>query len=523
MPWFDRALRRRPERKDMVVIRSWPYRHPVFSAIAAAVLVGSSVVAWAATATPQCGPRLTAVGSPFVCVGLDQNSSPMRTGDPLADLENKVAQYDAKVTGVHATIVVLENMTPDPNSDKVDLRVLRHGIEGALTAVAQANDGMGAAGGTTPGIKLLPANFGDLGGSAPQAVAAIENAQSSDHIVAVTGIGQSLDSTRDAISRLSKDGITTVGADVTADDLNVDSSGALIQDFFRVAPTNSDEAAAAAQYIGHTLDHQHILLVADTNQTDIYAQTLATAFKAKFTPQYTETYESPDTAVPASDKQPEMIQQFADEHSDICSDDPDLIYFAGRGDDLGYFLDALENGSACPVGPLTIMTGDDANSLSGMPLPSGPFAVSVLFTALAANGEWTAPAAGSAPDSLLAKEDTSYQIFARAFAAAGFDSSDLDDGRAIMLHDAVYVAASATRDDSSFAVSYPSSMAATMLHYRCNSTLSDASGDIAFDPTTHNPVDKTIVVIRLNADGSMTEQSLEWPTGTQVDYFADTC
>lgn len=521
MPWFDRALRRRPERKDLVVIRSWPYRHPVFSAIAAAVLVGGSIVAWAATATPQCGPGLTATGSPYVCVGLDQNSSPMRAGDPLADLENKVAQYDAKVTGPYATIVVLENMTPDPATDKVDLRVLRHGIEGALTAMNQANDGTGAAGGTTPAIKLLLANFAAMGASAPQAVAAIENAQSSDRIVAVTGIGQSLDSTRAAISQLSKDGITTVGADVTADDLNVDSTGAPIQDFFRVAPTNTDEASAAAQYIGQHLAHQHILLIQDANTTDIYAQTLATAFKATFPAQYTETYLSPDSASPDADDQGLMIQQFKDESVYICSDQPDLIYFAGRGIDLGYFLDALENSGACPVGPLTIMTGDDANSLSGTPLPTGPFPVTVLYTALAANGEWPAPTPGSTPDSQLVDEYENYQTFAQAFAAAGFDNSDLDDGRAIMLHDAVYTAASAARDDT-FAVSDPGSMAATILTYQCKFAIRGASGFISFDEN-HNPRDKTIVVMRLNPNGTLTEQSLEWPAGSQVDYFAGAC
>jgi hypothetical protein len=535
MSRFDRIRGRRRENDDLVVVRSWPYRHPAFSSIIVVALVGAAVALWAPwQQTSRCGPGLTAVGSPYICVGLDLDSSPLRAADPVADLERKVAADDAKVTGSFATIVILEDTTPDPATDSVALLALRHEIEGAITAMDQANSGSGAAGGDLPKIKLLLANFGGLAAYGPQAVDAIEGAESSDHIVAVTGIGQSLDATRDAIEQLSQAGITTVGSDVTADDLNVDASGTVIPDFFRVSPTNSDEAAAAAQYIGQNLHDQQVLLVQDDNTQDIYAQTLASAFKSKFPPRFTETFQSPDESLADVSRQDFMTQQFANEHSDICADRPDLIFFAGRGIDLEYFLDALESGGACSLGPVTVMSGDDTDNLVGVPLPTGPVAVKLLYISLATSAQWpmppaggtssgaAVPSSGTSSNALLADEYDNYQSFATAFAAAGFAGTDLIDGEAITMHDAVYTAATAVRNDS-LAVANPATVASFMLNIRCRNTVGGASGFIAFNRDTHNPVDKTMVVMQIDAEGSATQEALTWPAGSQENYFTSTC
>ncbi|MBV9010732.1 MAG: hypothetical protein JO272_01565 [Pseudonocardiales bacterium] len=136
----------------------------------------------------KCGPGMTATGSPYVCVGLDVDSTALRDADPLADLENTLAEHNRTISGPFATIVLLEQFTPDPRSDSVTLHSLRHEIEGAITAVSRAN---GAKTGATPKIKLLLANHGLQAEAWRQAVDAIKQARLSEHIVAVIGIGES--------------------------------------------------------------------------------------------------------------------------------------------------------------------------------------------------------------------------------------------------------------------------------------------------------------------------------------------
>jgi hypothetical protein len=88
----------------------------------------------------KCGRGLTAIGSPYVCVGLDLDSTALRDADPMADLEHTIAGNNSAVSEPFATIVVFQNLTPDPRSDGVVLRSLRHAVEGAITAVSRAND-----------------------------------------------------------------------------------------------------------------------------------------------------------------------------------------------------------------------------------------------------------------------------------------------------------------------------------------------------------------------------------------------
>jgi hypothetical protein len=257
-------------------------------------------------------------------------------------------------------------MTPDPQRDSVAIQAQRHDIEGAITAVSRGNDPKTA--GAIPKIKLLLANFGVGAGAWPQAVDAIKQARSSEHIVVVTGIGQSLDTTRAAVASLSDAGIAVVGSDITADNMNFapGPGGKRSTRFVRIAPTNTEEAGAAAAYIKQRGYHK-VLLVKDMNEEDSYTQTLAKAFEANVSVKVenTEPYRSPDAPMSIATREQLMSQRFADMHSDICAIQPDMIYFAGRGVDLEYFVTALSRSGTCGLGALDVMTGDDASNLVG--------------------------------------------------------------------------------------------------------------------------------------------------------------
>jgi len=362
-------------------------RHWIISSLVVVLLIGSgSFVGW--HQSQKCGQGMIATGSPYVCVGLDLDSTAFKDNDPLADLENTIAQRNRTISGPFATIVLLEDLTPDPHSDSVSSRSHRHSIEGAITAVSRANDPRTS--GALPKIKFLLANYG-LGAEAwQQAVDAIKQNRMSEHIVAVTGIGQSLDTTRAAVAALSAAGIAVVGADTTADNINVapDPGAKRSTNFVRVAPTNTEEAQAAANYIMQH-GYRKVLLVKDVNEGDSYAQTLASAFAADVKPAYTEPYRSPEGALSLATREQLMSKMFAEMHSDICAIKPELIYFAGRGTDLGYFLTALSSSGACGLGLLDVLTGDDAQNLFGGPIStSGDLSFTVFYTAFAYTDEW---------------------------------------------------------------------------------------------------------------------------------------
>jgi ABC-type branched-subunit amino acid transport system substrate-binding protein len=519
---WSRGRRRRTG--AYVMVRSLPRRHPVLSALTAiGVVVALSAGGYRLGHVPPCGPGMSAAGSsPRTCVGLDLDSGPMRQDDPLAGLEARIGTLDSGVTGPFDTVVLMEDMTPDPVADSQEANQVREAIEGAITAVRRANT-TDIAGRESPAIKLLLASFGSGGEDAKQAVTEIVAHQRAEHIVAVTGIGQSLLTTRAAVAALSAHQITTIGADVTANDMNESPAGQPIADFFRVAPTNTDEVDIASRYIDSHVRHRRIMLIQDINPQDSYAQTLASAFQAAFgSPRlYLERYKSPVAPLVGISRRTFMIGEFANTVHDVCSDQPDLIYFAGRGTDLWSFLDALREGPHCPLGHVTIMTGDDGSNLVGSPLPRAWASLTVLFTALATAGEWDPRYLGPHPGPVVTAEAGDYQGFYDAFLGAGFPAADLADGIAMMDHDAVLVAVTAARDEPQ-PVSNPQIVASGVLGLHCQLTVPGAAGVIAMG-TGGNPIDKVMPILQVNPSGTVTQEGPPQGADGPLDYFTSTC
>ncbi|HEY4459513.1 MAG TPA: amino acid ABC transporter substrate-binding protein [Pseudonocardiaceae bacterium] len=488
-----------------------PWYRRRLTIISAVVLVVAAVVVviWQPWAS-QCGAGLTQIGSPYTCVGLDLDSGPMQAGDPLAPLEQRIAAQNAQLTGDFATVVVLDNMTPNLKTDSISPDEIRHRVEGAITAAWRANT-QSVAYGNSPPIKLLLASFGSSAGQEAAAVQSIVAQRDSQHIVAVTGFGQSLVQTRLAAKQLSDAGIVSVGATVTADDMNTDPSGARIPDFFRVAATNSDEEQVTVNYIAAHGYHK-VLLVKDVNTQDSYDTSIAADFAAAYQQRflapvaYNESYLSPTTPVTSDSRTAYLTNQFARMHSDICADHPDLIYFAGRGVDLGSFLTALSQGGACGLGPIDVLTADDASSIVDQPLPPFPgLSVRVFYTTQAAVNEWA-----NQPSTSDAAQD--YAAFAKAYQDNGFEAADLQEESVFVSYDAVLAAAIATRLDSPLATKDSSTVASAFLGLKCTHYVPGASGDIAFD-ANGNPIDKAIPMLRIMPDGSTALQQISWPTG----------
>nr|WP_232328298.1 amino acid ABC transporter substrate-binding protein [Kibdelosporangium sp. MJ126-NF4]CEL20201.1 hypothetical protein [Kibdelosporangium sp. MJ126-NF4]CTQ97427.1 hypothetical protein [Kibdelosporangium sp. MJ126-NF4] len=446
---------------------------------------------------------MTAVGSPYVCVGLNLDTAPMQANDPLSDLRTIIARYNSKVTGDYRTVVLLENMTINQAIDTTPITFLRHELQGAIAAAWPRED-------KPSGVKLLLANFGGNADHWRTAVDQIVAAAPSQRIAAVVGIGMSLANSRMAVAELSRNGIATIGGTVTADSMNTDLTGKRIKNFFRVGPTNTDEADAAANYVAKQ-GYRRVMLIQDTNPGNIYATTLTNAFtrRADVRIEFTKKYESPDSE-PNGATRDELLQRlFSGMHSDVCTGRPDLIYFAGRGVDVRSFVTTLSKDGACQeLGEVTVMTGDDAATLVGTPLPlAGDIKVRLLYTALAHPDQWkNFPQVAES-----AAYHTNYENFSAKFLGTHkFAQDDLWDGTAIIMHDAVASAVQAAQD---IPATDPSAVANFIANLDCNSAVPGASGFIAFDQDTGNQVNRAIPIVGITAEGTMNPVSLVWSKG----------
>ncbi|HEX5121094.1 MAG TPA: amino acid ABC transporter substrate-binding protein [Pseudonocardiaceae bacterium] len=520
MRWYHRLtsnfLRGRGGTRDTAVRPAvWPRRHPrIVAAIAVVIVAGAGVAIWQGVSRTSCGSGLEEMGNPAVCVGLDLDSGDLRANDPLADLERRLAGMNKAITGPNfVTIVLLDDFTPDPANDSLAFQNLRHEVQGALTAAWRANH-QSVADGTTPPVKLLLASFGSGGQFQSQAVNAITGARNSQHIVAVTGLGQSLDTTRKAASDLSEAHIATIAASTSGDDMNRDPvTNNYIQRFFRITPTNTDAAKAALTYLARRNQHK-VMLVEDTNEHDLYATTLGQAFDVAYrarygTDPYTKTYESPDVPLNDITRATYMTKRFADMRDSICLQQPGLIYFAGRGADLSSFLTVLAQGGACGLTTVDVMSSDDANNMLGRPLPNfGALHVNVLYTAVATGGEWNAGAPGEADNA------DDYDAFFSVFKGQHFGTpGDLADGYVMTNYDAILTAATAARHDPD-PVNNPMTVADSISEFDCQSPVPGVTGQIAFTPASHgNPIDKAMPIVQIAPDGSPHVKDIIWTTG----------
>ncbi|MGW3959477.1 ABC transporter substrate-binding protein [Amycolatopsis sp. NPDC005003] len=481
--------------------RGWAHRHWLVLSAAALVLL-SGLVTWQRP-WERCGPGLDDTADAG-CVGLNLESGPFRDDDPLADLEAVIAERNGQVAGDYETIVLLENMTSDPATDSTPTNYVRHEIEGAITAVSP---GSGAA-----HFKLLLANIGGDAAHWRAVVDRIVEHSDSEHIAAVTGLGISLSNVRDAIAALSEHNIVTIGATVTGDDLNFDAAHRPIRNFFRVGPTNTDEARAAVNYIAG-LPNRRTMLVADVSDAEIYAATLARAFQQQnLVPvEFTKKYRLP-ARLTGANRHEYLLRLFSGMHSDICAAQPDVVYFAGRGVDLRSFITALAGDGACRQLPsVTVISGDDAATTVGSPLPlDGDIAVQPLYTALAYRDQWQKFVGD--PASLTYR--TNYTDFENRFTRNRFAPADLLDGAAMIEHDAAATAVKAAEDNPTRGYE---GMANFVANIDCNSALPGATGFVAFRQEDGNQVDKALPILRLQANGTTSPDALVWSQGHPLD------
>lgn len=500
--------------------RSWMRRHKFIAAAVVVVVVAAGLAVW--QPWKPCGPGLHP--SEGECVGLNLEHTSFGEHDVVEDLGKRVSDHNKQVTGADpnfVTLVLLDNMTPDPNAGSIDETNVRHSVEGALTAVSRANE-KNVAHGDRPKVKLQLANYGNNAEQQATAVEEIIAARESSRIIAVVGLGQSLGTTQSAAGSLSDAGIAVISGMASADNMNQHAPprGGEIENFFRITPTNVDAAKAAANF-ALKQDYENVLLVQDTNPNDIYSSTLATAFRDAYREKFgrdvagVERFESRG-GVQDPGREGYMKGMLADANERVCRNRPDLVYFAGRGVDLWPFLETLSEDDPCGgMAKVDVLTSDDASNIVHRPLPiSSSRQVNVFYTSVATGGQWDEVGPN------LAHYRDSYNNFESDFGALGFNvEADLVDGYAMSTHDAAIVAIEAARK-MPVSKPYMGDVAAWIKKFRCSEPKMGATGSIAYvdDPALQgNPVDKAMPIMRLNPNGYPEQESLVWPSPVAFD------
>ncbi|AHH93437.1 ABC transporter substrate-binding protein [Kutzneria albida] len=422
------------------------------------------------------------------CVGVTDGS--YHFSEDLAEVSDLILKQNKEVLASgkpYVSIAVMQPTLPTDQDSSTPVAV-RHELQGAALAQVVANTS-----GSLPRIRILIANTGSRSDQWRPVVEDLKRrAVGEDHLVAVSGLGQSLTSTHDAVLSLSQAHIPSVGSRITADNF----SG--IPGLVRIAPSNSDQVKAVVAYLHQSTTQA--MLVQDVNATDNYSATIASAFAANFPDAehrlvgQTEKFDSSLSGV---------VNTFQQMLSDICYNSPDAIFFAGRGKALGDFVSRL-SGRQCTGKHLTVVAGDDTTNLTD---PGEQFRqglatnVTLLYTGLAHPATWT-----TRPDAVQSQaaavfrgcRDTCYGSLFQA------DRDSLDDGVAIMAYDAVATVVKATQliaNQGGLSVG-PADVEQEWNRLHDSQAVPGASGWISLD-NSGNPIAKAVPILRRDPTGKV--------------------
>lgn len=214
--------RRGSESRPLVTLPSFPRRHWIASALLVVVLllgIGYLVLRYSA---PTCGRGMTVTGKQSAeCVGVTDGDASLPADLGLQAVLRKIKEQNDDVLRRGEPFVSIGYVVPLPiDATSGLLTALRHELEGAYLAQWRANhhdEGLG----DTPLIRLLVVNVGDQARYQDTVIPEVIRrvADPADHLVAVAGLGQSLESTKQAIRSLSEAGIPMIASRLTADDL----------------------------------------------------------------------------------------------------------------------------------------------------------------------------------------------------------------------------------------------------------------------------------------------------------------
>lgn len=311
------------------------------------------------------------------CVGVTDGSFAFDPGDHgMTQAEHDIAAEDARVVrGTYVTVALLTPLTFSPQS-VVSLTRIRNEVEGAFVAQHTANDVLDV----SPKIRLVLANEGSLEQAAPQVVAQLKTLTGKDRLVAVIGMGISVNATAIAARSLSAAGIPMVGSVITGDNLDWTHVTGLA----RVAVSSDEEVVRLASYLSGHGGLGTAFLVSDTDRSDLYTSGLRRDFETAFG----RHVSGEEPYGPG----PEIGNEFTLIADDVCGipGAPPSVVYAGREAVLPTLIQQLQGAPSCNGRNITILTGSDAEGLdpravaaqSGRSAQPNPAKVTVIYSGL---------------------------------------------------------------------------------------------------------------------------------------------
>ncbi|MBM9504296.1 ABC transporter substrate-binding protein [Actinacidiphila acididurans] len=488
--------------------RWWRGWRGITALVAALLLIGSGVYWLTRPAGDRCADGVAKEGTGRACVGLTDGSYPF-THDldgvfaRIHKENDRVAQQAAAPNGTPwVGVVYLMSMVAGGSGNTYSQDTIRHELEGAYVAQQLANRG------STVHIRLFLAHTGDDQAQRDFTLAQLAAHRDEDRIVAAVGLGTSTSATRATIQRLTGTlHIAAFGSVLTADDL------AGIAGLVRVAPPNSDEAAAAAKYLLHDRKKPRVLVIEDTRADDLYTKTLADHFLSAYPKSLLAgpimTYDSAKSAV---------ATYFGQQMATLCLEHPDVIYYAGRGVDLASLLTPLSS-RICDQTTVRVVSGDDISQVAQSPnadqvkkaLRFGR--IELVFTGLAHPGAWSVR-----PQAFQRSAIAPFQKGGEFLA--DFPGELLDDGQAIMGYDAMNTARAAITAAAAGGSRMTGDAVIQMqsLLYGAKA-VPGASGTIFLDNSANPgaPRNKAIPIVEFAPDGSTSTLAVSSSAGTPPD------
>ncbi|MDQ2888287.1 MAG: ABC transporter substrate-binding protein [Chloroflexota bacterium] len=402
--------------------------------------------------------------------------------EPLIYLENQ----RVKTSGVPYITLIVGTMLTGSN-DRI--QVGHDSLQGAYVAQKQFNANNGALLGGVE-VRLLIANSGsdDVNGVKAVANQIVAATQKDKTIVGVMGWPYS-GQTVNAVNILGPAKIPMVSSTASSNQLSGVSPY-----FFRVAPPDKSQAAVGALYAKNKLHATNVALFVD--QSDSYSSSLANGFNQQFTQAGGKVTELNYTVGKASSISSALQQVLS------SNPQPDLIYFAGYSSDVGTLLTNLPESSK-----LQVLGGDALYNLAGYPGVGAKFN-RLRFTAFSYPDQW-AVLGKAAQQPAFYKDypatfnpNNAHQGNPYGFTRAGYN--------VVLAYDATLALLNGSKNGLGGQMQglTPDKLKTGLASITGSKAIQGASGQIAFDPNTGDPVNKVVLILAVSQDGHIMMEGL---------------
>jgi ABC-type branched-subunit amino acid transport system substrate-binding protein len=461
----------------------------------------------------SCGEGVTEIGegAERQCVGVTDGSFAFGKEDALVEVSGLIKDENERVTKQaeaegnggegtpYVSVVYLLPMESPPGETLSGSSVERQ-LQGAYTAQVEVNQGRSQ--GESPQIRLLLGNTGVTEEQWRHTVDQIKERRQRDRIVAVAGLGTSVAETKEMTAALTEADIPAFGSVLTSD--TFENTPGLV----RVAPPNSDEAAAAVEFLStDEYAEASVLVIEDANQEDDYTSTLAEEFTERLpSGRLTEDHEP----IQFDSSRGALATYFLNQTPNLCLRAPDVVYFAGRGRDLPDLIAPLAS-RQCSDRPLTVLSGDDVGQVTRQEgfdemlqsLRNGN--IKLIYTGLAHPRAWE-----TAPDAFDKSAIAPFQDGGTYLET--FKDGSLDDGQAIMAYDAMVTAVRAIRIAGKGEDLDASDVAQMITSLNDTNAVAGASGRISL-LNNGSPDRKAIPILEVEESGEVTTRLVTSASG----------